>query len=156
MASQFVLFGSQHLISIASIFLISVLFPLVIKGLNVKSVTKTVLLILGITLIAHELIKPFYRVIYYDHSIYEVFPIHICHLAALSMGIFILTKVKFFFEVAYFFGLTGNLLAMVTPDLDYSYPDPEFITYYFGHGLLFLSVFYVFICTSVILTSSNI
>ena len=56
MASQFVLFGSQHLISIASIFLISVLFPLVIKGLNIKSVTKTVLLILGITLIAHELI----------------------------------------------------------------------------------------------------
>ena len=86
MAPQFVLFGSQHLISIASIFLISVLFPLVIKGLNVKSVTKTVLLILGITLIAHELIKPFYRVIYYDHSIYEVFPIHICHLAALSIG----------------------------------------------------------------------
>ena len=152
MASQFVLFGSQHLISIASIFLISVLFPLVIKGLNVKSVTKTVLLILGITLIAHELIKPFYRVIYYDHSIYEVFPIHICHLAALSMGIYILTKVKFFFEVAYFFGLTGNLLAMVTPDLDYSYPDPEFITYYFGHGLVFLTVFYVCICTDVKLT----
>ena len=48
------------------------------------------------------------------------------------MGIYILTKVKFFFEVAYFFGLTGNLLAMVTPDLDYSYPDPEFITYYFA------------------------
>ena len=152
MTSQFVLFGSQHLISIASIFLISVLFPLVIKGLNIKSVTKTVLLILGITLIAHELIKPFYRVIYYDHSIYEVFPIHICHLAALSMGIYILTKVKFFFEVAYFFGLTGNLLAMVTPDLDYSYPDPEFITYYFGHGLLFLTVFYVCICTDVKLT----
>ena len=62
MASQFVLFGSQHLISIASIFLISVLFPLVIKGLNIKSITKTILLILGITLIAHELIKPFYRV----------------------------------------------------------------------------------------------
>ena len=102
MASQFTLFGSHHLISIISIFLISVLFPLVIKGLNVKSVTKTVLLILGITLITHELIKPFYRVIYYDHSIYEVFPIHICHLAALSMGIYILTKVKFFFEVAYF------------------------------------------------------
>ena len=109
-------------------------------------------MILGITLIAHELIKPFYRVIYYDHSIYEVFPIHICHLAALSMGIYILTKVKFFFEVAYFFGLTGNLLAMVTPDLDYSYPDPEFITYYFGHGLLFLTVFYVCICTDVKLT----
>jgi hypothetical integral membrane protein (TIGR02206 family) len=68
------------------------------------------------------------------------------------MGIYILTKVKFFFEVAYFFGLTGNLLAMVTPDLDYSYPDPEFITYYFGHGLLFLTVFYVCICTDVKLT----
>ena len=152
MQDQFILFGSQHLISIASIFFISVIFPLIIRGLNVKSVTKSVLLILGITLIAHELIKPFYRVIYYDHSIYEVFPIHICHLAALSMGVYILTKVKFFFEVAYFFGLTGNFFAMVTPDLDYLYPDPEFITYYFGHGLLFLTVFYVCICTNVKLT----
>ena len=152
MTSEFTLFGFHHLISITSIFAISFLFPALVRLINNKSITEIILIILGAVLIIHELAKPFYRVVFYDHSVYEVFPIHICHIAALSMGIYIFTKIKFFFEVAYFFGLTGNLLAMVTPDVDYTYPDAEFITYYFGHGFLFLTVFYVCICTDVKLT----
>ncbi len=156
MTSEFTLFGFHHLISITSIFAISFLFPAMVRLINNKSITEIILIILGAVLIIHELAKPFYRVFFYDHSVYEVFPIHICHIAALSMGIYIFTKIKFFFEVAYFFGLTGNLLAMVTPDVDYTYPDAEFITYYFGHGLLFMTVFYVCICTKVELTWSSI
>ena len=90
--------------------------------------------------------------IFYDHSIYDVLPLHICHIAAISMGLYVFTNIKFFFEVGYFFGLSGNFLAIITPDLDFSFPDAEYITYYFGHGLLLLGVIYACVCTKVQLT----
>jgi len=152
MATQFVLFGYHHLATIFTIVTISILFPFFVRFVNNKNVTRLIFLLIGFILISHEIIKPFYRVIFYDHSIYDVLPLHICHIAAISMGLYVFTKIKFFFEVGYFFGLSGNFLAIITPDLDFSFPDAEYITYYFGHGLLLLCVIYACVCTKVQLT----
>ena len=102
MATQFVLFGYHHLATIFTIVTISILFPFFVRFINNKNVTRSIFLLIGFILISHEIIKPFYRVVFYDHSIYEVLPLHICHIAAISMGLYVYTKIKFFFEVGYF------------------------------------------------------
>ena len=60
MTSEFTLFGFHHLISITSIFVISFLFPALVRLINNKSITEIILIILGAVLITHELAKPFY------------------------------------------------------------------------------------------------
>ena len=148
MIINFVLFGATHIQTLLVIFIISIIIPLITYVANNENINKNISLILAIIMISHELIKPFYRIYLYGHDPSVVLPIHVCHLASISLGIFLLTRINVFFEIGYFWGLTGNFLAMVTPDLEYSYPDMEYITYYFGHGLLFLSIIFTSICIS--------
>ena len=156
MQEEFILFGSQHISALSIVIAVSVATPIVLRTANNIEVKKFVSMVLAILLILHELIKPFYRYYLFGHELLLVFPIHICHLAAISMGLFLILKKEFLFEIAYFWGLSGNLLAMVTPDMKYGFPNLEFIMFYFGHGLLLLSILFACVCLKTNLRWSSI
>ena len=156
MQEEFILFGSQHISALSTVIAVSVATPIVLRTANNIEVKKFVSMVLAILLILHELIKPFYRYYLFGHELLLVFPIHICHLAAISMGLFLILKKEFLFEIAYFWGLSGNLLAMVTPDMKYGFPNLEFIMFYFGHGLLLLSILFACVCLKTNLRWSSI
>ena len=156
MQEEFILFGSQHISALSIVIAVSVATPIVLRTANNIEVKKFVSMVLAILLIFHELIKPFYRYYLFGHELLLVFPIHICHLAAISMGLFLILKKEFLFEIAYFWGLSGNLLAMVTPDMKYGFPNLEFTMFYFGHGLLLLSILFACVCLRTNLRWSSI
>ena len=156
MQEEFILFGSQHISALSTVIAVSVATPIVLRTANNIEVKKFVSMVLAILLILHELIKPFYRYYLFGHELLLVFPIHICHLAAISMGLFLILKKEFLFEIAYFWGLSGNLLAMVTPDMKYGFPNLEFTMFYFGHGLLLLSILFACVCLRTNLRWSSI
>jgi len=156
MQEEFILFGSQHISALSTVIAVSVATPIVLRTANNIEVKKFVSMVLAILLILHELIKPFYRYYLFGHELLLVFPIHICHLAAISMGLFLILKKEFLFEIAYFWGLSGNLLAMVTPDMKYGFPNLEFTMFYFGHGLLLLSILFTCVCLKTNLRWSSI
>ena len=156
MQEEFILFGSQHISALSTVIAVSVATPIVLRTANNIEVKKFVSMVLAILLILHELIKPFYRYYLFGHELLLVFPIHICHLAAISMGLFLILKKEFLFEIAYFWGLSGNLLAMVTPDMKYGFPNLEFTMFYFGHGLLLLSILFACVCLKTNLRWSSI
>ena len=156
MQEEFILFGSQHISALSTVIAASVVTPIVLRTSSSVEFKKSVSMVLAILLILHELIKPFYRYYLFGHELLLVFPIHICHLAAISMGLFLILKKEFLFEIAYFWGLSGNLLAMVTPDMKYGFPNLEFIMFYFGHGLLLLSILFTCVCLRTNLRWSSI
>ena len=156
MQEEFILFGSQHISALSTVIAASVVTPIVLRTSSSVEFKKSVSMVLAILLILHELIKPFYRYYLFGHELLLVFPIHICHLAAISMGLFLILKKEFLFEIAYFWGLSGNLLAMVTPDMKYGFPNLEFIMFYFGHGLLLLSILFACVCLRTNLRWSSI
>ena len=156
MQEEFILFGSQHISALSTVIAVSVVTPIVLRTSSSIEVKKFVSMVLAILLILHELIKPFYRYYLFGHELLLVFPIHICHLAAISMGLFLILKKEFLFEIAYFWGLSGNLLAMVTPDMKYGFPNLEFTMFYFGHGLLLLSILFACVCLRTNLRWSSI
>jgi len=153
---EFILFGSQHISALSTVIAASVVTPIVLRTSSSVEFKKSVSMVLAILLILHELIKPFYRYYLFGHELLLVFPIHICHLAAISMGLFLILKKEFLFEIAYFWGLSGNLLAMVTPDMKYGFPNLEFTMFYFGHGLLLLSILFACVCLKTNLRWSSI
>ena len=156
MQEEFILFGSQHISALSTVIAASVVTPIVLRTSSSVEFKKSVSMVLAILLILHELIKPFYRYYLFGHELLLVFPIHICHLAAISMGLFLILKKEFLFEIAYFWGLSGNLLAMVTPDMKYGFPNLEFTMFYFGHGLLLLSILFACVCLKTNLRWSSI
>jgi len=156
MQEEFILFGSQHISALSTVIAASVVTPIVLRTSSSIEFKKSVSMVLAILLILHELIKPFYRYYLFGHELLLVFPIHICHLAAISMGLFLILKKEFLFEIAYFWGLSGNLLAMVTPDMKYGFPNLEFTMFYFGHGLLLFSILFACVCLRTNLRWSSI
>jgi len=98
----FQLFSSIHIITILVVVISSISVPLFCKTVFNSNNNINISYFIGFILITHELIKPFYRYEFYNDPIIEILPLHMCHLASLSMGLFFLTKKNIFFEVGYF------------------------------------------------------
>ncbi|HSQ60277.1 MAG TPA: TIGR02206 family membrane protein [Acidobacteriota bacterium] len=66
----------------------------------------------------------------------EILPLHLCDLAVLFAVWALLTKGRFACEMLYFWGLTGTLIAMITPDVDRGFPDTRCLSFFALHGVV--------------------
>ncbi|MDQ6655762.1 MAG: TIGR02206 family membrane protein, partial [Verrucomicrobiota bacterium] len=70
-------------------------------------------------------------------------PMQMCDWALAVTVVTLLTANKRWFEVAYFWGLGGTLQAVLTPNLQFGFPDLRFISFFVAHcgiivGVVFL------------------
>ena len=100
--------------------------------------------IIGISLIAFEITKPFIYIYGFDRPWQTFLPLHMCNFSAVLIGIFLLTKKKdqMFFELPFYWGIGGATMALITPDLDYAWPDIEYFMFFYGHGQIVLGIFF--------------
>lgn len=71
--------------------------------------------------------------------LWDVLPLHLCDFL-IFVGVFaLLTLEPTACELLYFWGCTGTLLAMVTPDLRETWPDRQFVSYFTLHGAVVVS-----------------
>jgi hypothetical integral membrane protein (TIGR02206 family) len=75
----------------------------------------------------------------------DFLPMHLCDWLAFILIGALWTKKQTLFELAYFWGLTGTMQGVLTPDLAYGFPHPYFFTFHIGHsglitGVLFLAL----------------
>ncbi len=63
-------------------------------------------------------------------------PLHLCDLAVFVGAAALFTRRQLPFELLYFWGLTGTLLVMLTPELAEDFPHHRFIFYFLQHGSL--------------------
>jgi hypothetical integral membrane protein (TIGR02206 family) len=59
---------------------------------------------------------------------------------------YLLTRKKVFFEVAYYWGLGGGTMALLTPDLVFAFPDIEWFPLFIGHGVMIMAIFFSMFC----------
>lgn len=141
----FEILGPSHLLTLLIIVSIAFLFP---RFINSKTDSSKIILakILGFSAITLELIKPFIWHYAMDFPWARLIPIHMCNLSTIFIGIFLLTEKRLFFEVSFFWGIGGGINALLTPDVPKAFPDPQYILFFFGHGLLIVAI--VFACLS--------
>ena len=147
--SPFILFGHQHLIILALSFCFIIFFPLFAK--NNFDIKRQELISNWVAyfLIIHETSKPFYRTYFFGDLFLTVLPLHACNLSAFSIATYLLTRKKVFFEIAYFWGLSGGTMALITPELDLAFPDIEWFPYFIGHSMTLMGVFYSIFCHNI-------
>ena len=140
-AQPFEIFGEPHLITLLLIMASAFLLPLIIRNSD-KNNKIFVAKVLGFTAITLELTKPFIWHYGLDFPWVRLIPIHMCNLSTLFIGIFLLTEKRIFFEVSFFWGIGGGFNALLTPDIPKTFPDPQFILFFIGHGLLIIAIAY--------------
>jgi len=153
---EFVLFGTTHLLTLSIIFVASFGFAYFAKSNYSEQAYLPFEKFFGCLLIANELFKPLLLTTFGDYKWTNTVPLHMCHLSSYAAGLFLLTRDKRFFDFAYFWGLGGGTMALLTPDVRYTFPHLDFITLFFGHGILFFAVIYVVITLKQVITFSSL
>ena len=140
----FELFGAQHLASLFICLVVIIGFP---KYFQSQGVSRKLLggkIIAGL-IIVHMLTQPVYDIFLFNLAWQEEFPLHMCDFSAIAMVIFLLrdNAPKLLFHCAYFWGICGATMALVTPDLEFGFPHGEYSPFFWGHSLILLAVSYV-------------
>ena len=140
-ASPFVLFGNIHIITILSILAASVFIPLIYKNKSVaqKSVMTK---IIAYIVIAHVVISP-YKDLFILENPYnwrEVLPFHMCDLSEIFLAWFLLGGPKILYKCAFFWGIGGATMAIITPDI--SHHDLDYAFFMIGHGMIVIGIMY--------------
>ena len=139
--TAFELFGTVHLITITVIIAVSILLPRFYKDkpINQKSTMNKV--IAGVIAL-HVIISP-YKDLYLLANPYdwrETLPLHMCDLSEIFLIWFLLGGPKILYLCAFFWGLGGASMAILTPDI--SHHDLDYIFFMIGHGMIIVGIMY--------------
>ena len=72
-------------------------------------------------------------------------PLHLCDFSSASVILYFITKRKEFFLFAFFAGISGAGMALITPDVLYAFPNIDYIRHMVGHSMILLGVSYAII-----------
>ena len=72
-------------------------------------------------------------------------PLHLCDFSSFSILIYLLTKKRDFFIFAFFFGIAGAGMSILTPDTGYGFPEVGYIQNQIGHTAIILGVSYAMV-----------
>ena len=115
--------------------------PLIYK--NKSDLQKSVMTkIIAYTLIAHVVISP-YKDLFILENPYiwrEVLPFHMCDLSEIFLAWFLLGGPKILYKCAFFWGIGGATMAIITPDI--SHHDLDYAFFMIGHGMIVIGIMY--------------
>ncbi|HEX2590762.1 MAG TPA: TIGR02206 family membrane protein [Rhizomicrobium sp.] len=143
MHDKFVLFGTQHLIVMALTLIVPLILAVIVRGTGDARLERFVPLSLAALLIGTWIA---WYVLFIERSwitLGNVFPMNLCDWATIAVIFALIRPSIFAFEVAYFWGLAGTMQGLVTPDVNYSFPEPQFVVFMLGHAAIIGSVIYL-------------
>lgn len=140
-ASPFILFGNIHIITMLVILAVSILLPMIYK--NKSEVQKSLMTkMIAYIVIAHVVISP-YKDLFLLENPYnwrEVLPFHMCDLSEIFLAWFLLGGPKILYKCAFFWGIGGATMAIITPDI--SHHDLDYAFFMIGHGMIVIGIIY--------------
>lgn len=139
--TDFIMFGTQHLLTLLFFFLIGYSLIKWAKKLPEDRRYK-ILHKLAVGLSATVIIWIVIKVLLRGFVIEEDLPFHLCNIMALLLPIFTATRKRLYFEVLFFWILAGTSHALITPDLLNGFPNFIYFKYWLVHAGLIIFVFY--------------
>ena len=104
---------------------------------------KTLIITLILLMIINHIMDFYYEG--YLNDIKLGLPLHLCDFSSASVMLYFLTKKREFFLFAFFAGISGAGMAILTPDTQYGFPNIHYIRHMIGHAMILLGVSYAII-----------
>jgi hypothetical integral membrane protein (TIGR02206 family) len=125
----------------AIIGLVAVFLPLVCKNQSTSN-KSLISKVIAFIILLHVIISP-YKDLYLLQNPYnwrEILPIHMCDLSEIFLAAFLLGGPKILYKCAFFWGLAGASMAIITPDIPVI--DLDYAFFMIGHGMIVIGVMY--------------
>jgi len=140
---DFSLSSPSHIIF--TIICVSVIVFLPRIFVNKNNSSKNILIIGIISLILINQGMDFFREGYGANNWKLGLPLHLCDFSSASIILYFMTKRREFFLFAFFAGIAGAGMAILTPDVLYSFPHIDYLRHMIGHSMILLGVTYAII-----------
>ena len=75
----------------------------------------------------------------------EGLPLHLCDFSTMAIILYFITRHRDFFVFAFFFGIAGGGMSILTPDTVYGFPYIGYIQSQIGHTMILMGVTYAMI-----------
>ena len=132
----------SHIIFTSICFIGIVLIPRLF--LNQSERSKKILLSVIVFIILINQGMDFYREGYLDQLKLGL-PLHLCDFTSFAVILYFFTKKRMYFIFAFFFGIAGGGMSLLTPDVVYGFPSVPYIQNQIGHSMILLGVTYAMI-----------
>jgi len=142
-ANGFQVFGTVHLTMLAVIFFIAGIFVGIARRQKSRNSIPIINGFLAIILLSNEGIWIVLAVSLGFWDITWGLPLQLCDLAIFAICYSLFKKNQWVWEIAYFWGLGGTLQALLTPDIQYTFPHYYFFKFFITHGCIVIAVIYL-------------
>src|SRR3974390_1058640 len=134
MIAAFVRFGPAHLAAIALTLVIPLMLAAIARLDDSGATARAINLLLAAILVANKAAGLALLSRHNELTIESLLPMHLCDWAAITAVITLIYPNQWTYELSYFWTLGGTLQAVLTPDLRYGFPHPQFVSFFVQHG----------------------
>ena len=137
------LMGISHIITVAVCIASIILVPKYFESSSDKS--KKFLSHFIIFLLLVNQVMDFYREGFVSGRWQDGLPLHLCDFSTIAIILYFLTQKRDFFVFAFFFGIAGGGMSILTPDTVYGFPYVGYIQSQIGHTIIIMGVTYAMV-----------
>jgi hypothetical integral membrane protein (TIGR02206 family) len=136
-------FGPSHWIAMVLMFAVASGLVAITRAAKSAVVDKALRYTLAFFLLADWIVYLGFFYVRGWITIGNVLPLNLCDWATIAVAVTLIWPNQKSFELSYFWALAGTLLASITPDLEYDFPDIRFLLFFFYHAIIITSVLYM-------------
>ena len=141
--NQLVLLSPSHIITVCLSFAAIIYIPKLFRGSSDNA--KKFLAYSIIFLLLVNQVMDFYREGIMGEKWQDGLPLHLCDFSTMSIILYFITRHRDFFVFAFFFGIAGGGMSILTPDTVYGFPYIGYIQSQIGHTMILLGVTYAMV-----------
>ena len=138
----FVLFGLSHIWAIIVALFLVIFLPIYARKKLSEHQQHLVGSVIGYFVMSSYLIWVILELIAGTFDVKLHLPIHLCRLANLLIPLVMVRRSYFFYEILYFWGLSGMFQAIITPDIAAGFPHFQYWRFWFAHHGMILALIY--------------
>ncbi|MBJ90747.1 MAG: TIGR02206 family membrane protein [Woeseia sp.] len=140
----FQIFSFQHLVTVLIVLSTVITIPFYLRNKS-DSVKVIVGKLIAILILVYQVVQVFTNTIIFEKPWVEILPLHMCDLSSLCIAIYFLRGGRIFFNCAFFWGVAGATMSLLTPTVKQGFPGLEYLLFFYFHGLILFGVMFSFI-----------
>ena len=141
--NELILLSPSHIITVTLCLAAVIYIPKLFE--NSSDVTKKYFAYSIISLLLLNQAMDFYREGLVAERWQDGLPLHLCDFSTISVILYFITRHRDFFIFAFFFGIAGGGMSILTPDTFYGFPYVGYIQSQIGHTMIIMGVTYAII-----------
>ena len=141
--NELILLSSSHIIIVLLSLLAIIYVPKYFENATNKAKEALKYSIIFLLLVNQSM--DFYREGILSNRWEEGLPLHLCDFSTMAIILYFFTQKRDFFIFAFFFGIAGGGMSILTPDTIYGFPYVGYIQSQIGHTMILMGVTYAMI-----------